>query len=192
MKRMVNWLWSTMGASHSIFTESELTDYQNLTYLSKSEILHVHKRFCQMGKGFTKYTKVKKDVVLQLPEFKVNPFADRILQVFSSASDDALSFEDFLDMMSVFSDEAPRSVKVEYAFRIYDFDEDDTISEYDLEEVISRLTGSQSLSNEDMKQLIDNVFAEADLDEDRCLSFAEFEHVISKAPDFVNTFRIRV
>ena len=29
------------------------------------------------------------------------------------------------------------------------------------------------------------IFIEADLDEDNQLSFAEFEHVISKAPDFV-------
>lgn len=30
-----------------------------------------------------------------------------------------MTFEDFLDMMSVFSDNAPKNVKVEYAFRIY-------------------------------------------------------------------------
>ena len=29
------------------------------------------------------------------------------------------------------------------------------------------------------------IFEEADLDDDETLSFAEFEHVISKAPDFV-------
>ena len=29
------------------------------------------------------------------------------------------------------------------------------------------------------------IFSEADLDEDDTLSFAEFEHVISKAPDFM-------
>lgn len=28
-------------------------------------------------------------------------------------------FEDFLDMMSVFSDQAPKSVKAEWAFKIY-------------------------------------------------------------------------
>ena len=33
--------------------------------------------------------------------------------------------------------------------------------------------------------LIFQIFDEADLDDDSQLSFAEFEHVISKAPDFV-------
>ena len=50
---------------------------------------------------------------------QVNPFRDRICAVFSSGQDGSLSFEDFLDMMSVFSDNCPKNLKVEYAFRIY-------------------------------------------------------------------------
>ena len=34
----------------------------------------------------------------------MNPFRDRICKVFSSSGDGALTFEDFLDMMSVFSE----------------------------------------------------------------------------------------
>lgn len=36
--------------------------------------------------------------------FQVNPFKDRICKVFSSSKDGELTFEDFLDMMSVFSE----------------------------------------------------------------------------------------
>jgi Ca2+-binding EF-hand superfamily protein len=36
--------------------------------------------------------------------FEVNPFRDRICKVFSSSKDGNLTFEDFLDMMSVFSE----------------------------------------------------------------------------------------
>ena len=56
-------------------------------------------------------------------------------KVFSSDGTGDMTFEDFLDMMSVFSDNAPKNVKVEYAFRIYDFDNDDMLSNSDLEEV---------------------------------------------------------
>ena len=35
---------------------------------------------------------------------QVNPFKDRICKVFSSSNDGELTFEDFLDMMSVFSE----------------------------------------------------------------------------------------
>ncbi|KAH3696336.1 calcium and integrin-binding protein 1-like [Dreissena polymorpha] len=184
-----------MGGSQSVFTEQELTDYQELTYFTKKEILHVFKRFQQLNPDAVtkdKNAKLGKDEILELPELKVNPFRDRICQVFSSSKDGNMTFEDFLDMMSVFSDNAPKNVKVEYAFRIYDFDEDDMISSKDLKEVVDKLTGEQQLPEEDMQQLIDNIFEEADLDDDDSLSFAEFEHVISKAPDFVNSFRIRL
>lgn len=57
--------------------------------------------------------------VLQYPELRVNPFGDRICRIFSSSHDGDCTFEDFLDMMSVFSDAAPKAVKAEHAFRIF-------------------------------------------------------------------------
>ncbi|XP_071483809.1 calcium and integrin-binding family member 2-like [Diadema setosum] len=184
-----------MGGSHSVFTEAELDDYQELTFFSKKEILHVHKRFHLLDPDAVRQDKnacLPMDKIQELPELKVNPFKDRICKVFSSSEDGSLTFEDFLDMMSVFSDSAPKSMKAEYAFRIYDFDEDDFINSSDLREMVNRLSGEQQLTDDDMQQLIDNIFEEADLDDDDALSFAEFEHVISKAPDFMNTFRIRL
>jgi len=181
-----------MGGKQSVFTEDELDDYQELTYFTKKEILHVYKRFSELDPEASKHSRLPQSCVESLHELKVNPFKDRICKVFSSSGDGNMSFEDFLDMMSVFSENAPKNVKVEYAFRIYDFDGDDMISVDDLKLVINRLTGEQELSEVDMSQLIENIFEEADLDDDDSLSFAEFEHVISKAPDFVNSFRIRL
>ncbi|GFS36322.1 hypothetical protein TNIN_157891, partial [Trichonephila inaurata madagascariensis] len=48
-----------------------------------------------------------------------NPFTDRICYIFSSDNDDRWSFEDFLDMVSVFSEGTPPEKKAEYAFCIY-------------------------------------------------------------------------
>ena len=48
-------------------------------------------------------------------------FSERICRVFSTSEnlDGSLSFDDFVDMMSVFSDQAPKTLKVEYAFKVY-------------------------------------------------------------------------
>lgn len=43
----------------------------------------------------------------------------RICEVFSRDGKGNLSFEDFLELLSVFSEQAPRDIKVFYAFRIY-------------------------------------------------------------------------
>lgn len=69
--------------------------------------------------GHNKNAKLPMAKVLQYPELRVNPFRDRICKVFSSSNDGDCTFEDFLDMMSVFSETAPKAVKAEHAFRIF-------------------------------------------------------------------------
>lgn len=72
-----------------------------------------------------------------------------------------------------------------FHFAFTDFDGDDMLGLNDLRQVIDRLTGpEQVLSERDMQHLIQNILDEADLDDDGALSFAEFEHVVSKSPDF--------
>ena len=127
-----------MGQTESAFTEDELLEYKELTYFSEKEILEVFKRFSMLDPKRVKedkHCRIDREKVLELKELKVNPFKDRIVEVFASCATGDMSFEDFLDMMSVFSDNAPKSVKVEYAFRIFDFDGDDCISASDLHEV---------------------------------------------------------
>lgn len=184
-----------MGSGESKFTVDELNEYQELTYFTQKEILHCYKRFYDLAPDIIdkdRDAKISKDLILSLPELQVNPFRTRICKVFSSSNDGDMTFEDFLDMMSVFSENAPKSVKIEYAFRIYDFNEDDFICGQDLRRVVGFLCGQQKLSNDNLDKIVDKIMLEADLDEDKQLSFAEFEHVIEKAPDFANSFRIRI
>lgn len=184
-----------MGAGKSQFTEEELQDYQDLTYFTKKEVLYAHQKFKALAPekvGHNRNAKLPMSKILQYPELRVNPFGDRICKVFSSSQDGDCTFEDFLDMMSVFSDAAPKAVKAEHAFRIFDFDGDDMLGIGDLRLVVDRLTAPQRLSEMDMQQLLQYILDEADLDDDGALSFAEFEHIIEKSSDFSKTFRIRL
>lgn len=95
---------------------------QNFLFTYSFNIYSAHKKFKQLAPekvGHNKNAKLTMSKVLQYPELRVNPFGDRICKVFSSSNDGDCTFEDFLDMMSVFSDAAPRSVKAEHAFRIF-------------------------------------------------------------------------
>lgn len=185
-----------MGGSHGRFTKGELQEYADLTYFSKKEILQMYKRFRLIDPSIRttdRYVSIRFEKVCQIPELKVNPFCDRICKVFASSDDGTFVFEDFLDMMSAFSDLAPKSVKAEWAFKIYDFNEDDCIDYEDLAKVVNRLTGDSGvLTKTEMDQLVENVMREADMDDDKKLSFAEFEHVIARCPDFMSSFRIRL
>lgn len=187
-----------MGASQSVFSEEELQDYQELTYFTIKEILHVFKIFRGLSPEAVdrdRNVKLSEDLIMSLPELKMNPFKDRIVKVFSSEGG-GLSFEDFLDMMSVFSEKAPKEIKTQYAFKIYDFDDDDAISREDLKKMVTRLSSSSqndsALKDTETDRLVNEILKEADLDNDDEISFSEFQHVISKAPEFESSFRIRL
>lgn len=108
----------------------------------------------------------------------------------------------------MFSEQAPRDIKVFYAFRIYgecffyftcgevlllalDFDGDNHIGPNDIIQAVRLLT-NQELSEEDVQQIVEKVIEEADVDGDGKLSYMEFEHVITRAPEFLSTFHIRI
>ncbi|XP_076337680.1 calcium and integrin-binding protein 1-like [Tachypleus tridentatus] len=183
-----------MGGNHSQLTEEELEDYKELTYLTRKEIFHAFKVFKNLdpeGVKKDKYTRIPTEAILSLPEFKNNPFGDRLCKVFSSQDDDKLSFEDFLDMISVLSDDAHPRKKAEYAFRVYDFDEDGYLSREDIETLVNKLTNTK-MNEREINSLTDSILEVADLDKDGMLSFQEFEHVVTKSVDFKNSFHLRL
>ncbi|XP_073987337.1 calcium and integrin-binding protein 1-like isoform X3 [Rhodnius prolixus] len=159
------------------------------------KIMSAHQKFKALAPekvGHNRNAKLPMNKVLHYPELRVNPFGDRICKVFSSNQDGDCTFEDFLDMMSVFSDSTPKSVKAEHAFRVFDFDGDDMLGVRDLRETIDRLTAPHRLTDQEMAHLIQNILTEADLDDDGALSFAEFEQVIDRSPDFERMFKIQL
>lgn len=108
---------------------------------------------------------------------------------------------------------APWDLKAAYAFRLYDFNGDAHLCKSDLEETLIYITGTvlyaslmicqycmymlidmmyvdDGLEAEELQTIVDLVFKEVDIDQDEKISYAEFEHIISRAPDFINLFRI--
>ncbi|KAM9807792.1 calcium and integrin-binding protein 1 [Neosynchiropus ocellatus] len=187
-----------MGTTASQLGKDLLSEYQELTFLTKQEILLAHKRFSDLLTKDEKSlpnARVSMDRILELPELKCNPFRERICHVFSTSDqiDGSLTFEDFLDLLSAFSDSATLEIKSHYAFRIFDFNDDGTLDSGDLEKLVNCLTGETDdtrLTPEEMRQLINNILEESDIDKDGTVNLSEFQHVISRSPDFVCSFKI--
>lgn len=175
-------------------TESDLAEYQSITYLSKSQIKRIYWLFHSLDPEQTdgdKHSSIHHDKVLQMPVMWLNPFKDRIVKVFSNDTE-FMQFEEFLEMMSVFSDRADPVVKAEYAFRIYDFGHDDLIDEEDLREFLHRLEGKNKFTVIDIEEIVENIMAEGDIGADGFITLPEFKHLVQKCPDFVHSFRIRI
>uniref|UniRef100_A0A8C3IMK0 Calcium and integrin-binding family member 2 n=2 Tax=Testudinoidea TaxID=8486 RepID=A0A8C3IMK0_CHRPI len=171
---------------------------QDCTFFTRKEILRLHGRYQEMAPNivpmdYTKDPDVKLPIqlIINMPELKENPFKERIVEAFSEDGDGNLSFNDFVDMFSVLSEMAPRELKAIYAFKIYDFNTDNFICKSDLEKTLNKLT-REELTAEEITLVCEKVIEEADMDGDGKLAFADFENMISKAPDFLSTFHIRI
>ncbi|XP_014223929.1 calcium and integrin-binding family member 3-like [Trichogramma pretiosum] len=195
-----------MGNKVATFSEEQLEDYQDCTYFTRKEILRLYKRFREMAdpgmvpRSMTPHEasslRLPLDYLARIPELKENPFRERIGRVFTRNSLDndeniGICFEDFLEMMSVFSEHAPRDLKVYYAFRIYDFDEDGLVGPSDLERTCRQLVRG-ALADDEVTTVCQKVLEESDIDGDGALSYLEFEHVVTRASDFLATFHIRI
>ncbi|XP_068881525.1 calcium and integrin-binding family member 2 isoform X2 [Aphelocoma coerulescens] len=173
-------------------------ELQDCTFFTRKEILRLHGRYHEMAPNvvpmdYTKDPDVKlpMQLIINMPELKENPFKERIVESFSEDGEGSLSFNDFVDMFSVLSEMAPRELKAIYAFKIYDFNTDNFICKADLEKTLNKLT-REELTAEEITLVCEKVIEEADMDGDGKLGFADFENMISKAPDFLSTFHIRI
>ena len=172
-----------MGNSKSKLPENRIELWTQLTFLNRSAILRYTQNnsriFCLYF--FTNYyfrcydrframnekeidanpigERVESRIIAgYFPELKANPFGLRICKVFSSDEDGAtMNFEDFLDMVSVFSENAPLQMKADWAFRIFDFDEDGKITAFDIERVVRQLCGNEQFSRQELDKIIYHV-----------------------------------
>lgn len=69
-------------------------------------------------------------------------------------------------------------------FYCLDFNTDNFICKSDLEKTLNKLT-REELTAEEITLVCEKVIEEADMDGDGKLGFADFENMISKAPDFL-------
>ncbi|XP_043558822.1 calcium and integrin-binding protein 1-like [Chiloscyllium plagiosum] len=141
-------------------------------------------------KDFTRRTvRSPMQQMIQINELKANPFKRRICRIFSTSklNNGSISFEDFLDMFSAFSEAAPADVKAEYAFRILDFNDNGTIDRSDLIKFLTLITGNEVhkiLNETEMGIIIDMIMEDIDMDGDERINLSEFHHIASKMPDF--------
>ncbi|KAF2986622.1 hypothetical protein EK904_014624, partial [Melospiza melodia maxima] len=176
-----------MGNKQTIFTQEQLDAYQDCTFFTRKEILRYRDlapQLVPLDYSDKPAVTLPYELISSMPELKDNPFRQRIAEVFSERGDGNMTLDDFLDMFSVLSEMAPRDLKAYYAFKIYDFNNDDYICKSDLEKTVNKLTRNE-LTPEEVSLVCEKVIYEADVDNDGKLSLADFQHMIVRAPDFL-------
>lgn len=166
--------------------DEDLLKMTSKYFLIKKEILKLYLLWQKMGGDYycEPFGVLSTCIIKHVPHLKLNPWSERICFTFASERD-ALSglcsfnFDDFLCMASVFHPRTPKEIKYLWAFRMYDFDNDDMLGVGDVHQCVRIIVGL-SMSDMEIKEIVMRVFAETDLDGDMILTVGEFAAVMRK------------
>ena len=153
-----------MGSVNETENNGDLT-------LNRKDLCKLYKRFKRLDKNGT--GEISPEDLLDIPSLNSNPVIKRIVEVIDTNENQKISFLEFLNTLAILSDSAHKKEKMEFAFRIYDYDGDGFISKQDLNVVVGMMVGN-NLNVSQIKQLVDRTIFRADLDKDGRLDFDEF------------------
>ncbi|KAL9650791.1 hypothetical protein ABK040_001841 [Willaertia magna] len=170
--------------------------------LTKAELESMEERhfkfFCkEFGTKGDAY--VSSSQVANIKALKNNPFKKTLVELFCSDEEgNAMNFNDFLEMCSVFSPKANKEAKVLTAYLLFtSSSKDNLMRKSDVENVIGRLVGDQmktsAKANEEkdinsISGAAECVMKEADLDSSGEISYNEFKRICNQMVDFEDCY----
>lgn len=150
---------------------NETTNNNGEITLNKKDLCRLYQRFKRLDQ--TGSGEISPEDLLDIPSLSSNPVIKRIVQVIDTNENGKISFLEFLNTLAVLSDSAHEEEKLEFAFRIYDYDKDGFISREDLYTVLKMMVGN-NLNETQIQQLVDRTIFRTDSDKDGKLNFSEF------------------
>lgn len=148
------------------------------TMFTKEEIDRLRIRFQKIDTDSSGC--IEKDEFFSIPGLKDNPLAMRIMDVLDVDRNGLISFDEFINGLSIFltgdnknKDGTKKNQKLMFAFKIFDIDNDGYISNGELFLVLKMMIGD-NLSDENLQDLVDRAIMDADIENDKMISFEEF------------------
>jgi len=191
-----------MGGRVSLVEDENLEAWLDLTHLSRKRIQTALDTFLALMEPHNKATirsiqdsaaVVSQKDVVKLTQLRTNPFARRICQVFAKDAE-VLTFEEFIDMFSSLGKESPPECRAQWAFKIFDSDNDGLLNTADIRKVVDAITGTDltAFGEKLREDVVFRVLEETDYNRTGAISLPEFLQLVTKSVDFQNNFCLRL
>ncbi|CAH1261705.1 CHP1 [Branchiostoma lanceolatum] len=180
-----------MGSRASLLLrQEEIEEIQRETGFSHNQITRLYSRFTSLDKG--QNGALSREDLLRIPELAINPLGERVVQLFFlEGEDEQVNFCQYMRTLARFRPVDPnqknnkdgvnsRDKKLEFAFRMYDLDQDNRISRDELLQVLRMMVGV-NISEEQLGSIADRTILEADTDGDQRISFEEFSKAMERS-----------
>merc|ERR1712048_1451942 len=145
------------------------------SHFDPEEIARLGKRFRKLDLDNSGSLSV--DEFMSLPELQQNPLVQRVIEIFDQDGNGEVDFREFIEGVSQFSVKGDKSLKLKFAFKIYDIDKDGYISNGELFTVLKMMVGN-NLKDSQLQQIVDKTIIYADKNGDGKIDYEEFAAVV--------------
>ncbi|KAK2951725.1 putative Calcineurin subunit B [Blattamonas nauphoetae] len=159
-----------MGGSTSHLSDEDYEELGKQFRFSPEQITELYQRFRRLD--MTRRGSLSVQDLMKLPELAMNPMHPRILELFEKNKDERIDFASFLTPLDIMSNGTPRE-RAEFAFKLYDMNNDGVITTDDLEATLDKMTGD-NLTEDKREATIKHVMQVTDLDHDGIISLEDF------------------
>uniref|UniRef100_A0A6B2E6A4 Putative ca2+/calmodulin-dependent protein phosphatase calcineurin subunit b n=1 Tax=Phlebotomus kandelakii TaxID=1109342 RepID=A0A6B2E6A4_9DIPT len=171
-----------MGNKSSLLLlEEEIAQIQEETGFTANQIERLYSRFTSLDRSDC--GTLSRDDFLRIPELAINPLCDRIVHAFFvESSDDRVNFRQFMTVLARFRPPKSngkrnklnsRTDKLRFAFKMYDLDDDDSISRDELLSILHMMVGD-NISQDQLNSIAERTIVEADQMGQGTISFEDF------------------
>jgi len=177
---MASWADDGVGGLRA----EEVDELATLSHLTRRDVVELYSRFKTLDRSSVGH--LTEEDLLRVPAVAMNPMADHILKLFGFRGGGpdrktTINFTDFVKALSAFSAKRARDEVLESCFDAFDEDRDGLISRDEFVAVVRTMVGDKAMRPHEIEQLVDAALAEADVDNDGALNFAEFSRALDGA-----------
>lgn len=163
-----------MGANTSALLSEEIDEISREENLSQAQVKRLYNRFQKLDRKQS--GTLDADTLMMIPELAMNPLHPRLIAIFQNNN-----FRQFVANVSAFNGLADPATKADFAFRIYDVDDDGYISSEDLRKILCMLVGD-NIPEDTLNTVIEKVMRDADTDGDGRISRNDFTDALVDLP----------
>jgi len=179
------------GASKPL-NKKDLEKFLTKSHFDEKEIQGLYAQYIRISKGENDDGVIDKAEFQQALGLKDSVFIDRMFYLFDKDHNGSISFDEFVIGLSVFSEKASKQEKMEFAFKIFDADNDGFISQKELFSLLSGCLKENGLGipEQQLDALVTYTLQAADLDKDGKISFHEYCQYAKAHPGVLSNMTI--
>mmetsp|Transcript_14907 Transcript_14907/g.16860 ORF Transcript_14907/g.16860 Transcript_14907/m.16860 type:complete len:203 (-) Transcript_14907:2225-2833(-) len=176
----------------SSLKKREIKEYMQRTHFDYNEIDALYNHFKSIASS------KNDDGVIDRKEFQSalglseSLFLDRMFQLFDDKNIGQINFTEFLSGLSILCTRGTLEEKIQFSFRIFDFDNDGKISKQELGSMLhtSLKENKVYMTTEQIGHVVDSTFKEADTNGDGFIDFDEYKALVDNHPSILSNMTI--